>query len=45
MKHVEVAENVKRLLENPPDREGFIYELLLAYGSPKSGVTRLKQGT
>ena len=30
MKHAEVAENVKRLVENPPSQDEFIYELLLA---------------
>ncbi len=45
MKYAEVAENVKRLVENPPSQDEFIYELLLAYGSPKSGVTLVKKGT
>jgi hypothetical protein len=44
MKYAEVAENVKRLVENPPSQDEFIYELLLAYGSPRSGVTLLKTG-
>ena len=55
MKYAEVAENVKRLVENraceigcrirqqrsgnPPSHDEFIYELPLAYGSPKSDVT------
>ena len=36
MKVAEVAENVKRLVENPPLREEFIYELLLAYNTPNT---------
>ena len=45
MKFADVAENVKRLLDVLPPQEEFIFELLLAYGSPKSGVTLLKKGT
>jgi len=45
MKFAEVAENVKWLVDELPSQETFIYELLLAYGSPKSGVTLLKKGT
>jgi len=45
MKVAEIAENVKRLLDELPSQDKFIYELLLAYGSPKSGVTLLKKGT
>ncbi|MEN8254832.1 MAG: hypothetical protein ABFR33_05110 [Verrucomicrobiota bacterium] len=45
MKVAEVADNVKRLVDEPPSRDGFVFELLLAYGSPKSGVTLLKKGT
>jgi hypothetical protein len=44
MKYAEVAANVKRLVENPPSNDEFIYELLLAYGSPKATVARLKNG-
>ncbi len=45
MKQAEVAENVTRLVENPPARDEFIYEPLLACGKPKASMTRLKQGT
>ena len=44
MKYAEVAENVKRLVETPPSRDEFIYELLLAYNTPKNTVARLKKG-
>jgi len=44
MKYAEVAENVKRLLEEPPSNDVFVYELLLAYGTPKATVARLKLG-
>ncbi len=44
MKYAEVAENVKRLVEKLPPQETFIYELLLAYGTPKATIARLKSG-
>jgi len=44
MKFAEVAENVKQLVENPPAKDEFIYELLLAYGTPKATIARLKSG-
>lgn len=44
MKFAEVAENVKQLVENPPSKDGFIFELLLAHGSPKATIARLKAG-
>ena len=44
MKYAEVAENVKRLLDNLPEEDGFIYELLLAYDTPKATISRLKKG-
>lgn len=44
MKYADVAENVKRLLEVLPAEEDFIHELLLAYGTPKATVARLKSG-
>ena len=44
MKYAEVAENVKRLVENPPSHDEFIYEFLLAYNTPKNTVARLKKG-
>jgi hypothetical protein len=45
MKYADVVENVKRLLDNMPSQDEFIFELLLAYGKPKASITRLKQGT
>ncbi len=44
MKFAEVAENVKQLVESPPDKDEFIVELLLAYGTPKATISRLKSG-
>ncbi len=44
MKYVEVADNIKRLLEKLPPQDKFIYELLLAYGTPRATVARLKSG-
>lgn len=44
MKYAEVAENVKRLVEYPPAQDEFIYALLLAYGTPKATIDRLKKG-
>ncbi|MCF7864231.1 MAG: hypothetical protein K9L89_05525 [Kiritimatiellales bacterium] len=44
MKFSEVAENVKQLADNPPPKDEFIFELLLAYGSPKATISRLKAG-
>jgi hypothetical protein len=44
MKFAEVAENVKQLVENPPDQDEFIYALLLAYGTPKATIARMKSG-
>lgn len=40
----QVEENVKALVERI-DQESFIYDLLLAYGHPKSSVTLLRKGT
>ncbi len=45
MKYAEVAENVKKLVENPPPNDEFIYEILLAYGTPKATIARLKSGS
>ena len=39
-----IEENVQKVITNFSE-DTFIYELLLAYGQPKSAVTRLKQGT
>ncbi len=45
MKYAEVAENVKKLVENPLPHDEFVYELLLAYGTPKATIARLKSGS
>ena len=44
MKYAEVAENVKQLLYELPPQNEFIHALLLAYGTPKATVARLKSG-
>lgn len=48
MNIAKIEENVKSLLsdlvESRIDQEGFIYELLLAYGHRKQSVTRLRSG-
>jgi type I restriction-modification system DNA methylase subunit len=44
MKYADVAENMKRLLDKRPSNDEFVYELLLAYGTPKATVARLKKG-
>jgi hypothetical protein len=44
MKFAEVAENVKQLGEAPSAKDEFIHELLLAYGTPKATIARLKAG-
>jgi hypothetical protein len=44
MKFAEVAENVKQLVEEPPPSDEFIFELLLAYGTPNATISRLKSG-
>ena len=44
MKYADVAENMKRLLNERPSNDEFVYELLLAYGTPKATVARLKKG-
>lgn len=40
----QIEKNVESALKNVSKKE-FIYDLLLAYGLPKSSITRLKQGT
>lgn len=40
----QVEENIQALVERI-DQESFIYDLLLAYGHPKSSVTLLRKGT
>ena len=44
MKYADVAENMKRLLDERPSNDEFVYELLLAYGTPKATVARLQKG-
>lgn len=44
MKYAEVAKNVKQLLNELPPQKEFVYELLLAYGTPKTTIARLKSG-
>ncbi len=43
MNSKEIENNVKQILENF-SREEFIYDLLLAYGTSKTSITRLKKG-
>jgi len=38
-----IENNLKKLVSNI-DIENFIYDLLLAYGLPKSSINRLKKG-
>ena len=38
-----IENNLKKLVSNI-DKENFIYDLLLAYGLPKSSINRLKKG-
>lgn len=44
MKIAEVEANMQRLLRKPPAQDEFIFELLLAYGSPKATIARLRAG-
>jgi hypothetical protein len=44
MNIAKIEENVQKLITKFSEKE-FIYSLLLAYGQPKSAITRLKQGT
>lgn len=39
----EIEQNVKNIFENF-SKETFLYDLLLAYGTPKSSIVRLKKG-
>jgi len=39
----ELEEAILSLVTNP-DKQSFIYDLLLAYGQPKASITRLKKG-
>ena len=44
MRYAEVAENVKALVRDLPSPEEFVYEFLLAYGTPNASIARLKSG-
>jgi hypothetical protein len=44
MNIAKIEENIRKLITEF-SKEKFIYEFLLAYGQPKSAITRLKQGT
>ncbi|MDB2681315.1 N-6 DNA methylase [Opitutales bacterium] len=44
MRYAEVAENVKALARDLPSPEEFVYEFLLAYGTPNASIARLKSG-
>ena len=43
MNHIEIEKNVKELSANI-NQETFVYDLLFAYGLPKSSITMLKDG-
>ncbi len=45
MRYAEVAENVQRLIAEPPDPKSFVYDFLQAYGTPKATISRLKLGS
>jgi hypothetical protein len=40
----QIEENVKSLIKKI-DKESFIYDMLLAYGTPKNTITRVKKGS
>jgi hypothetical protein len=44
MRYSDVAANVQALVKNSPSRENFVYDFLLAYGTPKASIARLKSG-
>ena len=44
MRYAEVAENVKALVKESPTSEEFVYQFLLAYGTPNASIARLKSG-
>ena len=44
MNITEIEKNVQRIVNNF-SQDSFIYELLEAYGKPKSSITRLRKGT
>lgn len=43
MNIAQIEKNLQKLMKSF-DKESFIYELLLAYGSPKASITRLQKG-
>jgi hypothetical protein len=44
MRYSDVAANVQALVKDSPARENFVYDFLLAYGTPKASIARLKSG-
>lgn len=40
----QIEENVKKLFQNKLSEETFVFDFLLAYGQPKTTVSRLKKG-
>lgn len=44
MSYAEVAENVKTLMGEAPDSSEFPFAFLLAYGTPKASIARLRMG-
>lgn len=44
MRYSEVAANVQSLVKNLPPQSEFVYEFLLAYGTPNASIARLKSG-
>ncbi|MDQ8193829.1 hypothetical protein QEH59_05305 [Coraliomargarita sp. SDUM461004] len=44
MRYSEVAANVQALAQNSHSQAEFVYEFLLAYGTPKASIARLKSG-
>ena len=44
MNYATVSKNVQQLVSSPPSSDAFVYEFLLAYGTPKSSIARLKSG-
>ncbi|MGB6128540.1 MAG: DNA methyltransferase [Psychrilyobacter sp.] len=40
----QIEKNIKKLIDGKIEGKEFIYELLLAYGSPKASIKRLKDG-
>lgn len=44
MRYAEVAANVQALIKDLPPQPEFVYEFLLAYGTPNASIARLKSG-